>query len=77
MGAGRRRHQFDACRVDHGTPAIWSTAALAGFDRGETVTIPPLADVAQWDALQTARLSMAPNLSRREVAPRYRDALAA
>jgi short-subunit dehydrogenase len=47
-------------------------AALAGFDRGEVVTIPPLADEAQWNALQDARLAMAPNLSRREVASRYR-----
>ena len=47
-------------------------AALVGFDRGETVTIPPLADEEQWVALQNARLAMAPNLTRREVAPRYR-----
>jgi short-subunit dehydrogenase len=47
-------------------------AALKGFDRGETVTIPPLADVKQWDALQEARLAMAPNLSNRDVAERYR-----
>jgi short-subunit dehydrogenase len=47
-------------------------AALAGFDRGEIVTIPPLADEGQWRALQDARLAMAPMLSRREVAPRYR-----
>jgi short-subunit dehydrogenase len=47
-------------------------AALLGFDRGETVTIPPLADERQWLAMQDARLAMAPNLSRRDVAPRYR-----
>lgn len=47
-------------------------AALLGFDRGETVTIPPLADEAPWQTMQAARLSMAPNLSRRDVAPRYR-----
>jgi len=52
-------------------------AALTGLDRGETVTIPPLADENQWARLTEARLAMAPNLSRREVAPRYRDALAA
>ncbi|WP_422865569.1 SDR family NAD(P)-dependent oxidoreductase [Endosaccharibacter trunci] len=51
-------------------------AALLGFDRGETVTIPPLADEAQWDALQAARAAMGPHLSRREVAPRYRRAAA-
>jgi short-subunit dehydrogenase len=48
-------------------------AALVGFDRGETVTIPPLADEGQWQAMQDARLAMGPNLTRREVAPRYRQ----
>ncbi len=47
-------------------------AALLGLDRGETVTIPPLADEDQWIAFTAARLAMGPNLSRREVAPRYR-----
>jgi Short-chain dehydrogenases of various substrate specificities len=47
-------------------------AALAGFDAGETVTIPPLADETQWEALQAARQAMIPNLSRRQVAERYR-----
>ncbi|MDK4717306.1 SDR family NAD(P)-dependent oxidoreductase [Rhizobium sp. CNPSo 4039] len=46
-------------------------AALVGFDRRETVTIPPLPDDALWKAMQEARLSMAPNLSRRVVADRY------
>jgi len=47
-------------------------AALAGFDRGETVTIPPLQETADWDAMQAARISLLPQLSRRDVAPRYR-----
>jgi short-subunit dehydrogenase len=47
-------------------------AALVGFDKGEIVTIPPLADAAQWDAYEAARLALAPGLSRREVAARYR-----
>jgi short-subunit dehydrogenase len=46
-------------------------AALVGFDRGETVTIPPLADEKQWEAMQSARLAMAGVLSRRDVASRY------
>jgi short-subunit dehydrogenase len=50
-------------------------AALAGFDRGEVVTIPPLADAGQWESMQSARLAMAPNLSNRQVAARYRSAL--
>lgn len=47
-------------------------AALVGLDRGETITIPPLADVAGWGAMQAARLALGPQLSRRAVAPRYR-----
>lgn len=47
-------------------------AALLGFDRGETVTIPPLADASQWEAMQSARAALRPHLSRRVVAPRYR-----
>ncbi|MET0363362.1 MAG: SDR family oxidoreductase [Sphingobium sp.] len=47
-------------------------AALVGFDRRETVTIPPLADESQFTAMQQARLAMAPNLSKSKVAPRYR-----
>ena len=47
-------------------------AALLGLDRGEEVTIPPLADEGQWDAYHAARLAMGPGLSRREVGARYR-----
>lgn len=46
-------------------------AALVGFDRGETVTIPPLEDENEWEVFQSARLVMAPRLSRRDVAARY------
>jgi uncharacterized protein len=52
-------------------------AALVGFDKGEVVTIPPLADEGQWIAYNDARLAMAPNLSRRDVADRYRATVAA
>ncbi len=51
-------------------------AALIGLDRHEVVTIPSLADEAQWQAYNQARLAMAPNLSRREVANRYRENVA-
>jgi short-subunit dehydrogenase len=47
-------------------------AALVGYDRGEVITIPPLADEDQFRAYDAARLAMAPNLSRKDVAPRYR-----
>ncbi len=52
-------------------------AALVGLDRGEIVTIPPLADEALWLAYERARLALAPNLSRRLVADRYATKLAA
>ena len=52
-------------------------AALLGFDRRETITIPPLADAGQWEAVQQARLVFTQNMSRREVAPRYREAVSA
>ena len=48
-------------------------AALLGLDRGETVTIPPLADEGLWVAYDEARLALAPNLSRAAVAARYRE----
>ena len=51
-------------------------AALVGLDRGETVTIPSLADEGQWTAYDDARLALAPNLSRRQVADRYRRPVA-
>ena len=46
-------------------------AALAGLDRGETVTIPSLPDMAEWEAYEAARQKMLPNLSRRSPAARY------
>lgn len=47
-------------------------AALQGYDRGEVVTIPPLHDEGLYQAFEAARAAMAPNLSRKDVAPRYR-----
>ncbi len=52
-------------------------AALVGFDKGETVTIPPLPDEAQWIAYDNARKALGPNLSRKDVAERYRQKAAA
>ncbi|WP_428627571.1 SDR family NAD(P)-dependent oxidoreductase [Sphingopyxis sp.] len=46
-------------------------AALAGFDHGETVTIPALPDMADYDAYITARTALRPNLSLARPAPRY------
>jgi short-subunit dehydrogenase len=49
-------------------------AALAGFDRREPVTIPPLHDAGQWDAFDAARKAMLPNFMQSQPAPRYRAA---
>lgn len=49
-------------------------AALAGFDQGETITLPALPDMADWDAFTAARLALQPNLSRSTAAPRYQVA---
>jgi short-subunit dehydrogenase len=48
-------------------------ASLLGFDRRETVTIPPLADEGLYQAYDEARQALAPHLSKRDVAPRYRE----
>jgi uncharacterized protein len=50
-------------------------AALAGFDRREPVTIPPLPDVEQWNAFQAARQAMLPNTRQGHAAARYRTAV--
>lgn len=49
-------------------------AALVGFDRRETVTIPPLPDAGQWSALEAARQAMLPNFMQAHAAERYRSA---
>jgi short-subunit dehydrogenase len=46
-------------------------AALTGFDNGEFATIPALPNIADWNALETARLALGPNLSRNQPASRY------
>ena len=48
--------------------------ALVGFDRREPVTIPPLPDAGQWDALEAARQAMLPNYGNGHPAQRYRAA---
>ncbi|MCG6538667.1 hypothetical protein MCB86_01075 [Pseudomonas sp. KSR10] len=47
-------------------------SALCGFDLGETVTLPSLPDVEDWNRLLAARAALGPNLSRNQPAPRYR-----
>ncbi len=47
-------------------------AALAGLDQGESITLPSLPEIADWQAYQAARQQLLPNLSRQVPAPRYR-----
>lgn len=46
-------------------------AALAGFDRREPVTIPPLHEAQRWDDLQTARQALLGQIRQSAVAQRY------
>jgi short-subunit dehydrogenase len=46
-------------------------AALAGLDQGEFATVPALPDAADWNAFESARQALFPNLSRASAAARY------
>jgi len=46
-------------------------AALSGLDQGEFVTIPPLQNIADWDAYESARQNMNGKLSSTNPAERY------
>lgn len=46
-------------------------AALTGLDKGETVTIPALPDMGDYEAYIAARSALRPNLSRSAPAARY------
>jgi len=50
-------------------------SALVGFDRRETVTIPPLPDADQWSHFDGARRAMFPNFMQSHAATRYRSAI--
>tara|TARA_R110002020_G_scaffold15555_24_gene55329 strand:- start:13405 stop:14208 length:804 start_codon:yes stop_codon:yes gene_type:complete len=58
----------DAMKMD---PGLLVEAALVGFEAGETVTIPSLPDLADWDAFLAARAALGPNLSHDHPASRY------
>lgn len=47
-------------------------AALAGYDRREAVTIPPLHDATRWEAFEDARRAMLPGFAQSRPAERYR-----
>ena len=46
-------------------------ASLAGFDQNELATIPSLPDYADWQAFESARTALGPNLSRTTPAARF------
>ncbi len=48
-------------------------AALVGFDRRETITIPPLPDIDQWESFVATRQAMLPNFQQEHAAARYRS----
>jgi short-subunit dehydrogenase len=49
-------------------------AALVGLEQGELVTIPSLPNKSDWDAFESARKALGPNLSHATPAERYRAA---
>lgn len=67
--AGKPLHQLPAQIVMSADDLV--DAALAGLDLGETVTIPALANKAQWDRFEAARRAMSDKLSNAIPAPRY------
>jgi short-subunit dehydrogenase len=67
--SGRKVEDLDPARTMDVDELV--DAALEGLDQAELVSIPSLLDPAEWDAFQTARLAMAPNLSNAHPAPRY------
>jgi hypothetical protein len=49
-------------------------ASLVGFDQGELATIPSLPNYADWQAFESARAALGPNLSRNAPAERFKVA---
>lgn len=78
LPAGTRTEIWERAGIDTNTmPELMAAdelvdAALAGFDRRELVTIPPLHDAARWDVLNTARQSLLSDIRQAQVAERYR-----
>jgi uncharacterized protein len=70
--AGRHHSQLPAGTVMSTEDMV--DAALAGFDEGEVVTIPPLQDGDDWTRFDAARLALAPKFMNSAPAPRYRAA---
>jgi short-subunit dehydrogenase len=49
-------------------------AALAGFDKGEAITLPSLADATLWDKFDAARSTLFAATQTGRPAPRYKTA---
>lgn len=49
-------------------------AALVGFDRRETVTIPPVQSASSWSSLDAARQALIADINQAKVAERYQSA---
>ena len=78
-GATRTEIWEHAGKNVHDLPAVMDVeelvdAALVGFDRRETMTIPHLPDADQWTSFDAARQAMAPNFGQTRAATRYRVA---
>jgi short-subunit dehydrogenase len=67
--AGRPLHKLPPAIVMSAEDMV--DAALAGLDQGEVVTLPALADKADWDRFEAARGAMSGKLSSAIPAPRY------
>jgi len=50
-------------------------AALVGYDRRDLVTIPPVPELAAWEAFEHARGVLASGFSNTEPAERYRSSV--
>jgi short-subunit dehydrogenase len=77
LPAATRTALWDKAHVDVNTlPGVMRVedlvdAALAGFDRGELVTLPSLPDDGQWKTFDAARLAMSANFYNGQPAARY------
>lgn len=77
LPAATRTEIWDRAGIDIATlPSVMEVgdlvdAAMAGFDRREAVTIPPLQDEAHWTAWDRARLALVAGIRQSDVAKRY------
>ncbi|GES45960.1 oxidoreductase [Rhizobium dioscoreae] len=58
------------------SPEDLVTAALVGFDKGEVLTLPTVADEESWKAYENARQGLWGSLAAGQPAPRYRQTTA-